>query len=145
MRQKDALALRWSDIDGDLITVTPAKTSRFKRAVRLRVPQQLLDYLSTLPRTGERVLDFAPHYNPRSNKESHYFGDLLDSLEITASGDEIVNYNSVRNTYISRLVEHGIDVKLIGGAVGHEEEQQTLLYNTSAIPAAKIAEIWQNG
>ncbi len=144
LRQKDAFALRWSDIDGDLITVTPAKTSRFKRAVRLRVPRQLLDYLASLPRPGNRVLDFAPHYNPRNTKQTLYFGNLLARLEITAAADEIVNYNSIRNTYISRLVEHGVEVKLIGGAVGHKEEEQTILYNTSAIPASKIAEIWKD-
>ena len=143
LRQKDALNLRWGDIDEDLITVVPAKTSRFRRAVRLRVPQQLLDRLAALPRVDDFVLGFAPRYNSRAGCQSRYFGELLESLGIVAALGEIVNYNSVRNTYVSRLAAAGVELKLIGGAVGHRTEDQTLLYNTSAISAKRIAEIWQ--
>ena len=100
-----------------------------------------MDYLAKLPKVDDRVLGFAP-CNRMADRTQRYFGKLLRDLGITASESEIVNYNSVRNTYISRLTVSGIDLKLIGGAVGHKDEEQTQLYNTAAIPADRLEKCW---
>ncbi len=144
MRQKDAFNLRWSNIEGDKLTIIPAKTSAYKRAVRATIPQALLDYLATLPRHNDIVCGFVKRYNCRSGSQQRYFGELLKELNITASPPEIVNYNSIRDTYASRMVAGGIDLKLLGGSLRHTKEKQTLLYNTSTIPQAKLSEIFKD-
>ena len=56
LRINDAIALRWGDIRGDEIHVTPSKTRRFKKRLFIPMAAELKTELTQTPRVGLTVL-----------------------------------------------------------------------------------------
>ena len=136
LREKDVFLLRWDQIDGDLITTTPAKTARFGRAVQIPLHPQLMEALAKLPRKGERVLGAWP-YDP-ATAFRRVFGKLLRSLDIQDNIHGIVAFNSFRNSFITRCDEYGVPRHATRGIVGQTEDTMTDLYSHDLTSARKI-------
>jgi len=140
LRQKDVFLLRWDQIEADLLTTIPAKTARFGRAVRIPIHPQLADALRQLPRVGARVLG-AWDYNPKSVSFRSAFGDLLRSLGISDSPAGIVNFNSLRDSFVTRCDEAGIPRHAVRGLVGHVSDDQTDLYSHDLATARLVQQL----
>jgi integrase len=128
LREKDVFVLRWNQIDLDVITTTPAKTSRFGRGVRIPVHPQLAEYLERIPQAGERVLG-AWQYCPEKRSFKQQFSKLLKKLDIGENSQGIVNFNSFRDSFITRCDAAGIPRHATRGIVGHISDNQTDLYS----------------
>lgn len=139
-RKKDCFTLCWSHIikenDTMIISKIPEKTKRTKRAVKITIHPELWDNLSRIRhvQTDNRVLASLGCYHPRSRQYQTGFSELLSKCEIAADENETVNFNSMRNAFISRCIDAGIDIRLLQGTVGHTEAGQTLHYYDHAIP-----------
>ena len=128
LREESVFKLRWSDIEGDVLTILPGKTARFGRAVRIPIHPQLQAHLSTLPRENDYVLGCFS-YNRRSGAFSTAFGKLLDSLDIRSTPGEIVNFNCFRDSFVTRCDAAGIPRHAVRGVVGHVSDDTTDLYS----------------
>ncbi len=128
LREESVFKLRWSDIEGDVLTIMPGKTARFGRAVRVPIHPQLQAHLSTLPRENEYVLGCFS-YNRRSSVFSTAFGKLLDALDIRSTPGEIVNFNCFRDSFVTRCDAAGIPRHAVRGVVGHVSDDTTDLYS----------------
>lgn len=140
LREKDVFTLRWSDIKGDVIQVTPAKTSRFGRGVRVPVHPALADYLAEIPRVNERVLG-AWSYFPHSGTFHAPFTALLADLGIVDNDDGSVCFNSLRNSFITRCDAAGVPRHALRGIVGHTSDAMTDLYSHDITSARAIQAI----
>lgn len=140
MREKDVFTLKWSEIRGDLIRKLPAKTARFRREVLIPIHPALQTVLNSLPHKSERVLGawpYKPHYVGFTSK----FGKILDAAGIQRDGDSVVNFNSLRNSFITRCDEAGIPRHAIRGIVGHVSDQITDLYSHDETSARLIQKL----
>lgn len=138
LRQIDVASLRWCEIRDGEITHTPGKTARFGRAVRIPIHPQLAAALDTLPHVNGFVLGA---WWPDGKVHSHHrraFGELLDSLGIASNGFGIVNFNSLRDSFVSRLDAAGIPRHAIRGMVGHVSDDTTDLYSHDVTTARRI-------
>ena len=140
LRQKDVFTLKWCQIAGDVITTTPAKTSRFGRAVQIPVHPQLAAYLTLLPRQGDRVLG-AWEYKPNQSAFRQQFSSLLEQLQIRENQFGIVNFNSFRDSFITRCDAAGIPRHAIRGIVGHISDAQTDLYSHDLATARLVQQL----
>lgn len=137
LREKDVFELRWSNIDGDIITTKPAKTARFGRSVQIPLHPQLQAALNDLPRTNDLVLGCFK-FSRKSQKFHRDFGEILKSLNIQDTEAGIVNFNCFRDSFVTRCDEAGIPRHATRGIVGHTKDKQTDLYSHDIISARKI-------
>lgn len=141
LRQKDVATLRWSEIRDGAILHTPGKTARFGRAVEIPVHPQLVAALGALPRAGDFVLG---HWWPSGTIPDHdrrRFATLLASCGITSNAAGIVNFNSLRDSFVSRLDAAGIPRHAIRGMVGHVSDDTTDLYSHDLTTARRILDL----
>ena len=137
LRQKDVFLLRWDQIQGDVLTTTPAKTARFGRAVQIPIHPQLAEVLKNLSRCGERVLG-AWEYDPKSISFRRAFGHILRSLGIVDNVHGKVVFNSLRDSFITRCDEAGVPRHAIRGIVGHRKDNMTDLYSHDLKSARQV-------
>lgn len=137
MREKDVFTLKWSEIHGDLIRKLPAKTARFRREVLIPIHPRLQELLSTIPHRGERVLG-AWSYKPNYVGFASKFGKILDEAKVERDGYSTVNFNSLRNSFISRCDAAGIPRHAVRGIVGHVSDSMTDLYSHDEASARLI-------
>ena len=137
LRQESVFNLKWSAIEGDVLTTMPGKTARFGRAVRIPIHPQLLAALSALPRKNEYVLGCFK-FCRTSNSFHRAFGELLDKLGIVADERGIVNFNCLRDSFVTRCDEAGIPRHATRGIVGHVSDKQTDLYSHDLNSARQI-------
>lgn len=136
LRKKDVFTLKWSSIDGDVITTTPSKTSRFGRGVRIPIHPQLQQALDALPRVNEYVLGVEKYVHRGDG-----FGDLLRSLGIVDNERGIVNFNSFRDSFITRCDALGVARHATRGMVGQVDDQTTDLYSHDLESARKVQQL----
>lgn len=140
LRQKDVFQLRWDQIDGDVLTLIPAKTSRFGRAVQIPIHPQLAEALQRVPRCGDRVLG-AWEYSPELFAFRRAFGKILRGLDICDNVMGKVVFNSFRDSFITRCDEFGIPRHAIRGIVGHTEDNMTDLYSHDLATARQVQQL----
>ena len=140
LRQKDVFTLRWENISGDVLTILPAKTARFGRAVQIPIHPQLEEALRSVPRCGDRVLG-AWEYNPESITFRRGFGKLLQGLGIQDNIHGKVCFNSLRDSFVTRCDAAGVPRHAIRGIVGHTEDDTTDLYSHDLTSARKVQEL----
>lgn len=138
MRQKDCFALRWEDITNGVITILPAKTARHGRSVQIPVHADLAKCLAKLPRKDDRVLGFSDLKCHNSGSFTTSFGKLLKELNITSDKTGIVNFNSFRNSFVTRCDAANIPRHALRGIVGHTDDKQTNLYSHDLTGAKQI-------
>jgi integrase len=132
LRKKDVFKLRWSEIHGDLIRKLPAKTARFRREVLIPIHPALQTLFITLPHRGEFVLACSKEEFDRG------FNDVLHAAGIVQDESGTVNFNCLRNSFITRCDEAGIPRHAIRGIVGHVSDEITDLYSHDETSARLI-------
>jgi integrase len=137
LREKDVFCLEWSMIEGDVIRLVPAKTRRFGRGVEIPMHPQLVDALAVLPRKGPRVLGAWP-YSPGSGTFATRFSAILKDLGIGCGDGEVLNFNSFRDSFVTRCDEAGIPRHAVRGLVGHVSDAQTDLYSHDLATARRV-------
>lgn len=140
LREKDVFTLEWDEIVGDVIVTKPAKTARFGRSVRIPIHAQLQEYLMTIPRSGIRILG-AWTYSPSNSAWRKTFSNLLHELGIESSAQGIVNFNSIRDSFVTRLDAAGLPRHAIRGLVGHVSDDQTDLYSHDLTSARLLQQL----
>ncbi len=140
-RRETVFNLKYENIKDDIITVMPGKTARFGRAVRVPLHPQLKEYLSKLPKSPDgRVLGFDKRHT-NGGAFNKYFGEILKKLNIESSEQGIVNFNSIRNSFISRCRAAGLKDHAIRGIVGHTDSEMTDLYSHDIDSAMQLKEL----
>lgn len=106
-RISDVLAMRWGDIRGDVLTVTPGKTKRFKKTLHITTHAQLRTELERTPKTGLTILHGLDDYKLR---------DQLQAFT-RALGVETVPHG-LRKNAVNHLLEAGCTVAEVAAITG---------------------------
>lgn len=141
LRQKDIFALKWSEIQDGIITVKPAKTTRYNRAVQIPVHPQLARWLDKIKKINDNVFGFAAIKLGKCGSFDSAFGNILKTLKISSNESGIVNFNSFRNTFITRCRAAGIAEHAIRGIAGHNDSNLTDLYSHDITAAKEILKL----
>lgn len=141
LRERDVAALRWDQISDGSITTTPGKTARFGRSVRIPVHPQLAAALAALPHTSEYVLGAWLKRGEVQSQHRRQFARILASVGIADTPDGIVCFNSLRDSFVSRLDAAGIPRHAIRGMVGHVSDEMTDLYSHDLTTARRILDL----
>ena len=128
LREESVFNMRWSFIDGDVLTIMPGKTARYGRAVRIPLHPEVQRRLLELPKVNDFVLGCF-RYNRETSSFRRSFGLLLDSLGIVSGPEGLVNFNCFRDSFITRCDEAGIPRHATRGVVGHVKDETTDLYS----------------
>ena len=137
LREETVFNLRWSKLDGDVITAKPGKTARFGREVRIPLHPQVMHRLMELPRLDDRIFG-CWEFSRKSSGFKVYFGALLDSLGIVSTDDSVVNFNCFRNSFITRCDEFDVPRHATRGVVGQVSDDTTDLYSHDLATARRI-------
>lgn len=141
LRERDVAALRWDQIRDGAITTTPGKTSRFGRSVQIPVHPQLAAALAALPRVNDYVLGAWLKRGQIQSQHRRQFALILASAGIASNQNGIVNFNSLRDSFVSRLDAAGIPRHAIRGMVGHVSDEMTDLYSHDLTTARRILDL----
>lgn len=141
LRERDVAALRWDQIRDGAITTTPGKTSRFGRSVRIPVHPQLAAALAALPRVNDYVLGAWLKRGQIQSQHRRQFALILRSVNIADTDAGIVCFNSLRDSFVSRLDAAGIPRHAIRGMVGHVSDEMTDLYSHDLTTARRILDL----
>jgi integrase len=141
LRERDVAALRWDQITDGVILTTPGKTARFGRSVRIPVHPQLAAALDALPRVNDYVLGKWLRSGQVQSQHRRQFASLLASVGIASNADGLVCFNSLRDSFVSRLDAAGIPRHAIRGMVGHTSDEMTDLYSHDLKSAQKILDL----
>lgn len=141
LRERDVAALRWDQIRDGTILTTPGKTARFGRSVQIPVHPQLAAALDELPRVSDYVLGAWLKSGQVQSQHRRQFALILASAGIASNQDGIVNFNSLRDSFVSRLDAAGIPRHAIRGMVGHTSDQMTDLYSHDLTTARRILDL----
>lgn len=144
MREETVFNLRWSKLVGDVITAKPGKTARYNREVQVPLHPQIMERLAQLPRVNDHIFGCFK-FSRKSSGFKLYFGNLLDSLGIYAEGEDLVNFNCFRNSFITRCDENNVPRPATRGVVGQVSDEVTDLYSHDLVTARQIQSFpWVN-
>ena len=137
-RYGDVARLTWDMIDGDVIRLTPHKTTRHKIAVTIPIVRQIRNVLKTIPRTGDYLFPLhADLYEQRGlQSRTIPFREVLDAAGL---GDAGYTVHSWRHTAATRLAETGADIETRKALLGHRVDSTAERYDHDDHIAAKRA------
>lgn len=137
LRRGEALALRWEDIDGDVIHVrqgvhfednTPVsgapKTPAAVRDVPLLGP--LREAIDAAPRTGQFVCLGASGQPVTSSIWASGWTAYNNAMSRAAGRTFSVRAHDLRHTYASMLYDAGVDIKTAQKLLGHTSPELTM-------------------
>jgi len=130
LRKSDVMFLRWSDIDGDCLRLTPAKTIRHKTKVVIPLHTRILAVLKTLPRDDEWLF---PDLAGKGLRARRNFGQILKAAGV-ADPDHILDFHCWRHTFRTRLRDAGVSEKLCNELGGWSEAGAGDRYDHSLEP-----------
>ena len=156
LRRGEATALQWNDIDFEKNTITVTKSYNFKqgefkkpknnKSRVVTVPQILIDYLSTLPRTSPFVLTSAnglmmtdtawkrlyDSYMKDLNLQYGNFVTVPNKFAPTKAPMMIKPFtpHELRHTFCTIMYEAGVDVLTAKEQMGHSDVKTTLAIYT---------------
>lgn len=127
-RYGDVAHLMWDNIDGDVLRITPHKTTRHKIAVTIPITQPIRDVLATIPRTGDYLFPVhAELYNHRSSAARAIpFREVLEAAGLADAGYTV---HSWRHTAATRLAESGADIETRKSLLGHRVDATAERYD----------------
>ncbi len=130
-RKGELLALRWSEVDGDVLRLKDSKTG--PRAVYLNPQAQRI--LALQRRTGSPFVfpSSADSSRPRSSELS-----LWRKVRREA-GIEDVRLHDLRHTFASHAVMQGVSLPVVSRLLGHSGVQMTLRYAHVSDPDTEAA------
>lgn len=117
----DVLKMKWSDFDGEAISVRQGKT---KASLWIPAPQMLLAALSNAPRRSVFILTNLRATGPWSYRGAH---DSMMKLR-KAIGAEAYDIHSLRYTATAELARVGLDDATIMAITGHKTHRMVQLY-----------------
>ena len=119
-RKGEILALRWNEVDGDIIALADAKTG--PRKVYLNAGACRI--IERQPR-GQNAFVFPSPRNPERPHDPHL--PLWDRVR-TEAGIEDVRLHDLRHTMASYAVMNGVPVPVVSRLLGHSNVRMTLRY-----------------
>ena len=119
-RKSEILTLRWSEVDGDMLRLTEAKTG--PRTVWLSEAAQAL--IARQPRTTSAFVFPSPRDPARP--QSCNLG--LWRRARREAGIEDVRLHDLRHTVASQAVAHGVPLPTVARMLGHTQPTMTLRY-----------------
>lgn len=123
LRLKDAISLLRTQVADGYIDLTPAKTARTGRRVRIPVAPQLADALAALPSESlEYFPKLAARYRQNRALITAEFRQFMRQLHWYAAG---VGFHSLRHTFVTEALKAGIELKTVQAVVGHISEEVT--------------------
>lgn len=127
LRYSDVLRLRWADVRGGFIHVTPSKTRRHGIETVIPVHRKLAAWLDGAPRSGEWVFPETAAA-ARSSYRRTWFGEVLRRAGVKAAPGEYVGFHSLRHTLASRLSAVGVPQSVAMRIMGHTVAATNLRY-----------------
>jgi integrase len=149
LRFKDVVHLRKSQIQGDYISLTPAKTKRKGKDVQIFIHPDLVKILEPLITSGDPDNDYLfPDAVANYDKYEFQteFGRILEKCKIKADARGGIGFHSLRHSFVTVNEELGTDRKVIQGVVGHGSPTQTQHYShdkKSSIALGKMPSLLQ--
>jgi integrase len=140
MRLGDAVGLRWRDVDldGSMIEITPSKTARTGRKVRIPIHPHLAMILAGRRRAGgEWVFAELEGYQGNRDAVSKRVQAVFEAAGIVtreAPGEHRkraivrVGYHSLRHSFVSLCAAAGVPQSAIMDMVGHGSPAMTAAY-----------------
>lgn len=119
-RRDEIRKLRWSEVDGDKLTLTDSKTG--PRTVRLNAQARRI--IERQPR-AESAFVFASPRNSDRPRGPHI--RLWDSVRREA-GFVDVRMHDLRHTFASHAVMSGVSIPVVSRLLGHSDVRMTLRY-----------------
>ena len=117
LRLTDVVHLRRAQVADGYIDLTPAKTARSGRRVRIPVAPQLADALASVPLSTEYYFpEQVRLYQLNRSHITHRFRAILDGTTLYRPG---VGVHSLRHTFVTEALAAGIDIKQVQAVVGH--------------------------
>ena len=142
LRENDVASLEWDklalDLTRDAPIIKPGKTARFNRSVQVPVHPQLAAALAALPRDNAYVLG---HWWPSGQvrqQDRRALAALFRSCDVRSDASGLVKFNSLRDSFITRMDAAGIPRHAIRGMVGHVSDDMTDLYSHDLHTALQI-------
>lgn len=117
----DVLKMKWSDFDGEAISVRQGKT---KASLWIPAPQMLLQALTSAPRRSVFILTNHQASGPWSYRGAH---DAVMKLR-RQIGAEAYDIHSLRYTATAELARVGLDDEQIMSITGHKTQRMVQLY-----------------
>ena len=139
LRLSDIAHLKWEQLDWteETVAVTPIKTQRIGKTVTIPMEPELVEHLLALKAEpyyeSEYVLPDMKQYYYHQNALLHHFTSLLAQAEITG-----VSFHSYRHAFVSRMVNVGINPKIIATMTGQTVEQ-IMSYSHVTVEAKRAA------
>ncbi len=127
LRINDALALRWGQIEGGVITVTPQKTARFKKTLYIPLLSELERELARTPRKGLRIVEGIEYRRAR---------DLLQNF--TASHGVKTVPHGLRKNAVNALLLAGCTVAEVQAITG--QTYQVIEHYARRVSGRKLAD-----
>jgi site-specific recombinase XerD len=127
----DLAKLRWTDLEGDVITYTRQKTGKVIKIQVRDILQPILDWYQVF--TGRHpeayifpILDHTKHITPsqinnRIDKVDKRVNKALRELSAQAGLTNKVTYYTARHTFANELQLAGVPVSKIAALLGHDE------------------------
>lgn len=117
----DVLKMKWSDFDGEAISVRQGKT---KASLWIPAPHRLLEMLTTAPRHSVFILTNQAGTGPWSYRGA---ADAMMKLRREV-GAEAYDIHSLRYTATAELARVGLDDDQIMSITGHKTQRMVQLY-----------------
>jgi len=142
LRLGDVMTLRWADIHGDKIEITPSKTARKSKTVTLPVHPVLALLLAERRKqvTDDYVFpaereEYLREPTRITNQFQKFLTDTCGIVTTEAKGEHrqraIVRkgFHSLRHSFVSLCAINGVPQVVIQDLVGHGSPQMTALYS----------------
>ncbi len=133
LRFKDCCFLRKSQIKGEYIILTPAKTRRKGKDVQIFIHADLRNILdfcaSTTPDSEDSLFPEAARRHGNDAEFQREFGRILEKAKITADGRGLVGFHSLRHSFVALMEKPGASRQILQGIVGHGSPTMTAHYS----------------
>ena len=122
LRYSDVARLKWSDINGDVIRLTPSKTKRHNIQVAIPLTAVAREAVRKLDRRGDFL--FPVHEDVWTNRSGPGYASLNFREVLRAAGLDGSGYtiHSWRHTAATRLAETGAPIETRKRILGHRED-----------------------
>ena len=119
-RKSEIVRLRWSEVQGDMLTLADSKTG--PRKVPLNTPARRI--LERQPRKGSAFVFPSPldRFRPRGHNLALWYRVRHEA------GIEDVRLHDLRHTHASHAVMNGVPVPVVSRLLGHSNVNMTLRY-----------------
>lgn len=141
LRLKDVVHLRKSQIQGQYMTITPAKTKRNRKDVYIFIHPDLQKILDYVIAQSDPAIDYIFPDAVRDYKKKSFqsaYGKLLEKCEVKEDSRGIIGFHSLRHTFVTICESIGIDRKVLQGIVGHGSPVMTGHYSHDKESCKKI-------